>query len=152
MSPTSGLVYPQQDFTNSPKMKFTILSTFLVAALGTTAQTVSFVAPPFDSAVTAGVPFTVTLAFQDVVALFFGAQVGGDPSNQELGGKPDVVVAPKFNIPGRTAPMMNITLTIPVGESGPINITCGEFYTLGGLKQAVNTAFVDVVKTRVMVS
>jgi hypothetical protein len=73
-----------------------------------------------------------TTSSLDILTLFFGAQLTGDPTNQDLGGKLSILVALTFStIDPMGQVTQNVNLTILVGFAGPVNITCGEFYSRG---------------------
>lgn len=65
-----------------------------------------------------------------VLTLFFGLQV--DPDIQALGDTQLAVdFSPTFTSSSRGHLLRDIALTIPPGTTGPRNLTCGEFFTLG---------------------
>ncbi|KIJ39706.1 hypothetical protein M422DRAFT_257530 [Sphaerobolus stellatus SS14] len=80
------------------------------------------------------------------VALYFGQQLGGDPSNEELGEQLAIVPTPVFQLIG---PHHESRLIVPltIQNPGSTNITVGTFY-IGG---AVKLPGTSVTKTRVQV-
>ncbi|KIJ38775.1 hypothetical protein M422DRAFT_69020 [Sphaerobolus stellatus SS14] len=134
-------------------MKFiSVLSSLALFVASASAQAVTFIAPPFDTQVSAGVPFNVTVQLHpqatdfNVVALYFGEQLGGDPSNQELGQELAIIGAPVFQPIG---PFNGLILNVPLTISSPgsTNVTLGGFFVAGVAK---NPGFF-VTKTRVQV-
>jgi hypothetical protein len=137
-------------------MKLAILASIPFVVANAFAQSFNFVAPPFGSAVTAGVPFPVTLQLHrsfaslllpvsqiymgcclassssmKLVTLYYGFQTGGDPSNEALGDELAAVLNPTFTVVGG-ALVNNVNLTIPTARvTGQVNLTCGIFYTIG---------------------
>ncbi|KIJ38776.1 hypothetical protein M422DRAFT_33171 [Sphaerobolus stellatus SS14] len=134
-------------------MKFTsVLSSLALFVASVSAQQVTFIAPPFDTQVSAGVPFNVTVQLHsqptdfDIVALYFGEQIGGDPSNQELGQELAIIATPVFQPNGpNNGLILNVPLTI--SSPGSTNVTLGGFFVEGAVKEP---GFF-VTKTRVQV-
>ncbi|GJJ07081.1 hypothetical protein Clacol_001280 [Clathrus columnatus] len=136
-------------------MKFSsVLASLSVLLAGVSAQftPITFVAPAFDSQVTAGVPFNVTVQLQTqptdfiVVALYFGRQPGGDPTNEALGDEVVIVPTPDFQ---STGPLGQLQLNVPITiqDTGLTNVTLGAFFVSG----AVKIPGTSVTKTRVQV-